>query len=81
MPEFKGQALDALGRAYAMKKSYSEAAESWEQKLISSKSALEKAYLFHEIGRCYFGTIIKLLHCKLLVGLLCYSSFLFYRNE
>lgn len=31
----------------------SPAACSWEKKIPLAKSSLEKAWLFHEIGRCY----------------------------
>jgi len=55
MSEVKSRALDFLGRSHAMKGSYSEAAEAWDTKLALSKSPVERAYLFHEIGRCYLG--------------------------
>jgi tetratricopeptide (TPR) repeat protein len=53
MADFKSRALDFLGKAFALKKSYAEAAEIWETRITFVKTPLERAYLFHEIGLCY----------------------------
>jgi hypothetical protein len=55
MTEIKSRALDFLGRSFAMKGSYPEAAEAWDTRLAIAKTPVERAYLFHEIGRCYYG--------------------------
>ena len=54
LPEHRGHALDSLGKAYASKRAYTEAADAFEQKLAISKTPLERSYLFHEIGRCFY---------------------------
>jgi len=56
MAEAKSRALDYLGRSFAMKGSFPEAAEIWDSKLAISKTHIERAYLFHEIARCYYET-------------------------
>ncbi|OXA50583.1 Tetratricopeptide repeat protein 25 [Folsomia candida] len=56
MPETKSRALDYLGRSYALKGSFAEGAEIWDSRLAISKTPIERAYLFHEIGRCYYET-------------------------
>jgi hypothetical protein len=53
MNETKSRALDHLGKAFALKKSYAEAAEIWETRITFTKTPLERAYLFHEIALCY----------------------------
>jgi hypothetical protein len=55
MTDIKSRALDFLGRSYAMKGSFAEGAEIWDSRLAISKSPIERAYLFHEIARCYYG--------------------------
>lgn len=55
MTEVKSRALDYLGRSFAMKGAYTEAAEIWDSRLAIAKTPVERAYLFHEIGRCYLG--------------------------
>jgi hypothetical protein len=55
MTEIKSRALDYLGRSYAMKGAYAEAAEVWDSRLAIAKTPVERAYLFHEISRCYYG--------------------------
>ncbi|OXA59227.1 tetratricopeptide repeat protein 25 [Folsomia candida] len=56
MPEIKSRALDFLGRSFALKGSYAEAAEVWDSRLAIAKTPVERAYLYHEIGRCYYET-------------------------
>ena len=53
MVDFKSRALNCLGKAFALKKAYPEAAEIWETRLGFCKQPLEKAYMYHEIGLCY----------------------------
>jgi len=53
MLDIKGRAIDYLGRTYASKQAWAEAAEVWETRLPISKTPLERSYIFHEIGRCY----------------------------
>ncbi|CAG7641536.1 unnamed protein product [Allacma fusca] len=53
MTEVKARALDHTARAYALKGSYTDAAEIWESRMAMAKTSLERTYLFHEIGRCY----------------------------
>lgn len=52
LPESVSRALDNIGRVHARKGDYRQAIDSWNEKLPSSKSALERTWLFHEIGRC-----------------------------
>ncbi|ODN01080.1 Tetratricopeptide repeat protein 25 [Orchesella cincta] len=56
MTDVKSRALDYLGRSFAMKGTYAEAAEVWDSRLAIAKTPVERAYLFHEIGRCYLET-------------------------
>jgi hypothetical protein len=53
LADIKSRALDHLGRAFALRESYAEAAEIWETRMSLAKTPLERTYLFHEIGRCY----------------------------
>jgi len=55
MHETKSRALDYLGRSHAMRGAYTEAAEVWDTRLAVAKTPVERAYLFHEIARCYYG--------------------------
>ncbi len=57
MTDVKSRALDYLGRSFAMKGAYTEAAEIWDSRLAIAKTPVERAYLFHEIGRCYLGKL------------------------
>ncbi|KAL0992770.1 hypothetical protein UPYG_G00098150 [Umbra pygmaea] len=52
-PEAMSRALDNVGRVYARIGQFSQAIEAWEEKLPLAHGALEKTWLFHEIGRCY----------------------------
>jgi len=54
MAETKSRALDFLGRSYAEKGSFAEAAEVWDSRLAIAKTPIERSYLYHEIGRCYY---------------------------
>ena len=49
------RALDNLGRVYARSGQFPQAIQVWERKIPLATSALEKAWLFHEIGQCHFG--------------------------
>uniref|UniRef100_A0A673J9L8 Outer dynein arm-docking complex subunit 4 n=1 Tax=Sinocyclocheilus rhinocerous TaxID=307959 RepID=A0A673J9L8_9TELE len=49
----KSRALDNIGRVYARIGKFQQAIEVWEEKLPLACGELEKAWLFHEIGRCY----------------------------
>ncbi|XP_043085613.1 outer dynein arm-docking complex subunit 4 [Puntigrus tetrazona] len=49
----KSRALDNIGRVYARIGKFQQAIEVWEEKLPLVCGGLEKAWLFHEIGRCY----------------------------
>ncbi|XP_046581289.1 outer dynein arm-docking complex subunit 4-like isoform X2 [Haliotis rubra] len=53
LDEVKSRALDNMGRVLARMGKYDKAIEVWEEKLPLSKTALEKTWLYHEIGRCY----------------------------
>lgn len=53
LSEMKSRALDYMGKSYALKQSYGEAAEVWESRIPLTKTPLDRSYLFHEIGRCY----------------------------
>ena len=53
LEDAKSRALDNLGRVYARKGSFQKAIEVWSEKIPMSKSPLESAWLFHEIGRCH----------------------------
>lgn len=47
--------MDNLGRVYARSGQFPQAIQVWERKIPLATSALEKAWLFHEIGQCHFG--------------------------
>uniref|UniRef100_A0A3B4DE83 Outer dynein arm-docking complex subunit 4 n=1 Tax=Pygocentrus nattereri TaxID=42514 RepID=A0A3B4DE83_PYGNA len=49
----KSRALDNIGRVYARIGKFQRAIEVWEEKVPLAQGGLEKAWLFHEIGRCY----------------------------
>ncbi|VDI22711.1 Hypothetical predicted protein [Mytilus galloprovincialis] len=53
LEDAKSRALDNLGRVYARKGSFQKAIDVWCEKIPMSKSPLESAWLFHEIGRCH----------------------------
>jgi tetratricopeptide (TPR) repeat protein len=53
--ERSSRALDNLGRVYARSGQFPQAIQVWERKIPLATSALEKAWLFHEIGQCHFG--------------------------
>jgi cytochrome c-type biogenesis protein CcmH/NrfG len=57
MTDIKSRALDFLGRSFALKGSYAEAAEVWEARLATTKPPVERSYLLHEMGRCYYGSV------------------------
>ncbi|XP_023801898.1 tetratricopeptide repeat protein 25 [Cyanistes caeruleus] len=47
------RALDNIGHVYARIGKFQQAINTWEEKIPLVQSSLEKAWLFHEIGRCY----------------------------
>ncbi|NXI03272.1 TTC25 protein, partial [Pachycephala philippinensis] len=47
------RALDNIGHVYARMGRFQKAINAWEEKIPLAQSSLEKAWLFHEIGRCY----------------------------
>ncbi|XP_053821468.1 outer dynein arm-docking complex subunit 4 [Vidua chalybeata] len=47
------RALDNIGHVYARISKFQQAINTWEEKIPLAQSSLEKAWLFHEIGRCY----------------------------
>ncbi|NXI20564.1 TTC25 protein, partial [Irena cyanogastra] len=47
------RALDNIGHVYARIGEFQQAINTWEEKIPLAQSSLEKAWLFHEIGRCY----------------------------
>ncbi|KAF5903243.1 tetratricopeptide repeat protein 25, partial [Clarias magur] len=49
----KSRALDNIGRVYARIGKFQQAIKVWEEKIPLIQGGLEKAWLFHEIGRCY----------------------------
>ncbi|KAL1277995.1 hypothetical protein QQF64_024668 [Cirrhinus molitorella] len=53
LTDSKSRALDNIGRVYARIGKFQRAIEVWEEKLPLACGGLEKAWLFHEIGRCY----------------------------
>jgi tetratricopeptide (TPR) repeat protein len=55
LPERSSRALDNLGRVYARSGQFAQAIQVWERKIPLASSALEKAWLFHEIGQCFYG--------------------------
>ncbi|NXK41299.1 TTC25 protein, partial [Piprites chloris] len=53
LPDSVSRALDNIGRVYARTGRFQQAINTWEQRIPMAKSSLEKACLFHDIGRCY----------------------------
>ncbi|KAK9977547.1 hypothetical protein ABG768_019355 [Culter alburnus] len=53
LTDSKSRALDNIGRVYARIGKFQQAIEVWEEKVPLACGGLEKAWLFHEIGRCY----------------------------
>ncbi|NXG53380.1 TTC25 protein, partial [Psilopogon haemacephalus] len=53
LPDAMSRALDNIGRVYARTGKFQQAIATWEKKIPMAKSRLEKAWLCHEIGRCY----------------------------
>jgi tetratricopeptide (TPR) repeat protein len=52
-PDAKSRALDNLGRVHARTGNFDKAIAVWQEKLPTTKSALENTWLYHEIGRCH----------------------------
>ncbi|NXF13032.1 TTC25 protein, partial [Smithornis capensis] len=53
LPGAESRALDNVGRVHAWSGRFRPAIDAWKQRIPMVKSGLEKARLFHEIGRCY----------------------------
>ncbi|NXO40998.1 TTC25 protein, partial [Locustella ochotensis] len=53
LPDAVSRALDNIGHVYARIGKFQQAINAWEEKIPMAQSSLEKAWLFHEIGRCY----------------------------
>ncbi|RLV91339.1 hypothetical protein DV515_00014132 [Chloebia gouldiae] len=53
LTEAMSRALDNIGHVYARIGKFQQAINTWEEKIPLALSSLEKAWLFHEIGRCY----------------------------
>ncbi|XP_076350632.1 outer dynein arm-docking complex subunit 4-like isoform X2 [Tachypleus tridentatus] len=53
LEECRSRALDNIGRTYALRSQFDKAIEIWEKKIPLCSIAVEKAWLHHEIGRCY----------------------------
>ncbi|NXG19883.1 TTC25 protein, partial [Grallaria varia] len=53
LPDAVSHALDSIGRVYVQTGRLQQAINTWEERIPMAKSSLEKAWLFHEIGRCY----------------------------
>ncbi|XP_027751842.1 tetratricopeptide repeat protein 25 [Empidonax traillii] len=53
LPDSMSRALDNIGRVYARTGRFQQAINTWEKRIPMAKSDLEKACLFHDIGRCY----------------------------
>ncbi|NXM74481.1 TTC25 protein, partial [Serilophus lunatus] len=53
LPAAVSRALDNVGRAYARSGRFQQAIDTWSERIPMAESSLEKAWLFHEIGRCY----------------------------
>ncbi|XP_017940115.3 tetratricopeptide repeat protein 25 [Manacus vitellinus] len=53
LPDSVSRALDNIGRVYAQTSRFQQAINTWEKRIPMAKSSLEKACLFHDIGRCY----------------------------
>jgi tetratricopeptide (TPR) repeat protein len=47
------RAYENIGRVYARNGKYKEAISVWEKKLPLAENDMEKAWLYHEIGRCH----------------------------
>ncbi|NXW59123.1 TTC25 protein, partial [Eurystomus gularis] len=53
LPDAVSRALENVGTVYARTGKFQQAIDTWEEKIPMARSSLEKAWLFHEIGRCY----------------------------
>ncbi|NXF83909.1 TTC25 protein, partial [Sclerurus mexicanus] len=53
LPDAVSRALDNIARVYVRTSRFQQAINTWEERIPMAKSSLEKAWLFHEIGRCY----------------------------
>ncbi|XP_028930964.1 outer dynein arm-docking complex subunit 4 [Ornithorhynchus anatinus] len=53
LPDSESRALDNIGRVYAKLGKFQQAITTWEEKIPLARTGPEKAWLFHEIGRCY----------------------------
>lgn len=54
LQELVNRALSDIGRIHVKTRKYKEAITAFEEKLpICSESSVERAWLYHDIGRCY----------------------------
>ncbi|KAJ7421073.1 Tetratricopeptide repeat protein 25 [Willisornis vidua] len=53
LPDAVSRALDNICRVYVRTGRFQQAIGTWKERIPMAKSSLEKAWLFHEIGRCY----------------------------
>ncbi|NWW09383.1 TTC25 protein, partial [Oreocharis arfaki] len=53
LTDAESRALDNIGHVYARIGRFQQAINTWEEKIPLAQSSLERAWLFHEIGRCY----------------------------
>ncbi|NWR88512.1 TTC25 protein, partial [Furnarius figulus] len=53
LPNAMSRAMDNIARVYVQTSRFQQAINIWEERIPMAKSSLEKAWLFHEIGRCY----------------------------
>lgn len=47
------RSYENIGRVYARNGKYKDAVSVWEMKLPLAENDMEKAWLYHEIGRCH----------------------------
>ncbi|XP_013787907.2 tetratricopeptide repeat protein 25-like, partial [Limulus polyphemus] len=53
LEECRSRALDNIGRIFALRHELDKAIEVWEMKIPLCNLTIEKAWLHHELGRCY----------------------------
>lgn len=52
--EFTIDVNNIIAQAYILAKDYQNAAASWQRNLNYARNRTEKAFFYHEIGRCYY---------------------------
>nr|XP_057905725.1 outer dynein arm-docking complex subunit 4 [Doryrhamphus excisus] len=53
LPHARSRALEHLGNIYTNMGSFTKAIQCWEKKIPLVQDGFEKAWLFHEMGRCH----------------------------